>query len=451
MHNHRRVSTFTSAVLAALLLTLLSGCAAGSETAGPQATLVPTSAPPVETDPPPTSTAAPTDLPNTDTAVLPAQTVTPTTVFLPVILTPTSPPSFPPAGSLRWTQIIGGLNRPVGFVDPADGTGRFFILEQEGLIRTIQNGELLSEPFMDLRDRVGASASEQGLLGMDVEPGFAENGRFYLNYTDRNGDTVIARYTVRTDDPQFGDPASEQVLLRVDQPYANHNGGGVVFGPDGYLYLSLGDGGSGGDPQGNGQNPHTLLGTLLRIDVRGDGAYSIPPDNPFADGANGRQEVWAWGLRNPWRFSFDRVTGDLFIADVGQSAWEEINFYPAGSPPGPNFGWNYYEGNAAYAGSPPAGLDLVFPVWVYGRDLGCSVTGGYVYRGTEIPALNGVYVYSDYCNGNTMGLLQNESGEWQAQVLVQFSARVSAFGQDAAGELYVLDHSGGALYKLVSQ
>ncbi|HZW02348.1 MAG TPA: PQQ-dependent sugar dehydrogenase, partial [Anaerolineaceae bacterium] len=204
-------------------------------------------------------------------------------------------------------------------------------------------------------------------------------------------------------------------------------------------------------PEGNAQNTQVLLGKILRIDVSGEGAYTIPPDNPFAGGGNGRPEIWAWGLRNPWRFSFDQATGDLYIADVGQNSWEEVNFVPAGSLGGENYGWDYYEGTAPYEGTPPEGLALVFPVDTYGRDRGCSVTGGYVYRGQRIQALNGVYLYSDYCLGQTWGLLRNGSGEWESQLLVELDARVSAFGQDAAGEIYVLDHGRGVLYRLESQ
>ncbi len=321
------------------------------------------------------------------------------------------------------------------------------VLEQPGTIRLIEGGALQSDPFLDIHDRVGSQGNEQGLLGIALHPNFAENGFFYVNYTDTNGDTVIARYQVTKEAPNRVDPNSEKVLLQVDQPYQNHNGGSMVFGPDGKLYMGLGDGGSGGDPHGNGQSTNTLLGKLLRVDVDGGDPYAIPADNSFANG-NGKPEIWALGLRNPWRFSFDRLTGDLYIADVGQNAWEEIDFYPAGSPGGANFGWNYREGAHEFSGTPPSGANLIDPVAEYGHAEGCSVTGGYVYRGEALPEFRGVYLYSDYCSGRVWGLLKAADGSWQTKVLFETGFNVSSFGQDLQGEVYLIDQSSGSVYQL---
>jgi glucose/arabinose dehydrogenase len=277
---------------------------------------------------------------------------------------------------------------------------------------------------------VGSQGNEQGLLGLAFHPDYEENGFFYIDYTDLNGDTIIARYSVSGDANQ-ADAGSDTILLQVNQPYANHNGGQIEFGPDGYLYIGLGDGGSGGDPQGNGQNPDTLLGTIVRLEVDG-----------------GQPEVWQYGLRNPWRFSFDRQTGDLYIGDVGQNIWEEINFLPAGQS-GANFGWNFFEGNHAYEGSPPDGLELVFPVAEYAHEGSCSVTGGYVYRGAELPDWNGVYVYGDFCSGEIWGLVQSGDGEWQNQLLYNLNQLITSFGQDEAGEIYLVGRAGG-VFKLVA-
>ncbi|HJW89549.1 MAG TPA: PQQ-dependent sugar dehydrogenase [Anaerolineales bacterium] len=288
---------------------------------------------------------------------------------------------------------------------------------------------------------------ERGLLGLAFHPRYAENGLFYVNYTDLNGNTVIARFQVLAD-PQRADPGSEMRLLGVDQPFPNHNGGGLAFGSDGYLYLGLGDGGSGGDPLDNGQNTQTLLGKLLRIRVDGGEPYALPPDNPFINGG-GAPEIWAYGLRNPWRFSFDRLTGDLYIADVGQGMWEEVNYLPAGSPGGTNFGWDYREGAHPFTdASPPSRVELIDPVVEYDHSQGCSITGGYVYRGDRLPEWRGVYLYGDYCTGLVWGLLLGPDGGWQNALLFETLARISSFGEDQSGELYLVDRS-GAIKQLV--
>lgn len=349
-----------------------------------------------------------------------------------------------PAG-FAWQFVTVGLTQPVDIQSAGDGSGRLFLVEQPGRIRILRDGQLLGQPFLDITDRVGSRGSEQGLLGLAFHPRYAENGYFFVNYTDRRGDTVIARFRVSSD-PHRADPASEVRLLQVAQPYANHNGGGLAFGPDGYLYIGLGDGGSAGDPKDNGQNPNALLGKLLRLDVDRGNPYAIPADNPFAAGG-GAPEVWALGLRNPWRFAFDLRTGDLYIGDVGQNAWEEIDFLPAGAPGGANFGWRYREGAHPYKGQPPAGLTLVEPVAEYPHDGACSVTGGVVYRGGELPEFHGVYLYGDFCRGQVWGLLQTDAG-WQSALLFQTGFNISTFGQDERGEVYLANYGQGAVYRL---
>ena len=423
-------------ILFPLLLTLaLSACESAETEPTPLPTLAYTgTAPPTEpaisNTPVPTQTAAPspTALPLTDT---PAPEPTPA---------PANPASFPDPNRYEWRAFATGLSSPVGLANAGDGSGWLFVLEQAGVVRIIQEGEILGEPFLDISTQVSC-CGERGLLGLAFHPNYAENGLFYVNYTDLNGDTSISRFRA-SEDPNRADPASEVRLLRVAQPFRNHNGGVVEFGPDGYLYLGLGDGGSGGDPMNNGQNTGVLLGKILRLDVDGGEPYAIPPDNPFA-GGGGAPEVWAYGLRNPWRLAFDRQTGDLYIADVGQNVWEEVNFWPAGSPGGANFGWNYLEGSHPYLpGASPEGLELVNPVAEYDHSQGCSVTGGVVYRGAELPEWQGIYLYGDYCYGLIWGLFQAEDGTWQNRLLFETRASIASFGEDEAGEVYFADRQG---------
>ena len=356
--------------------------------------------------------------------------------------------AFPNPENYRWQQIVDGLEQPVGVAFPDDGSGRMFIIEQRGKIRIFQDGQLLPEPFLDLSERV-LNGAELGLLGLAFHPDFAENGVFFINFTAQDHYSYVARFRVSADDPNRADMASETTVLRVKQPYQNHNGGHLAFGPDGYLYIGFGDGGSAGDPEGNAQNLSTFLGKMLRIDVDGGDPYAIPPDNPFASGGEGLPEIWAWGLRNPWKYSFDRLTGDLYIADVGQNQWEEIHFYPVGSPPGANFGWDFWEGLHPFEGTPPAGTEFVFPIWEYDHSQGCSVTGGFVYRGS-FPEWQGIYLYGDYCTGYVWGLLRDAAGIWQNTQLYQTGMNIAAFGEDAQGELYLVNYR-GEVYKLVSR
>lgn len=315
----------------------------------------------------------------------------------------------------------------------------------------VEGGHVREAPFLDITDRVGNRGNEQGLLGLAFHPGFARMPYVYVNYTDRGGNTVIARYSAQGNS---ADPASERVLLRIRQPFANHNGGEMTFGPDGYLYIGLGDGGSQGDPLGNAQNTRVLLGKILRIDVDSGAAYGIPPGNPYAGSpanAGGLPEVWAYGLRNPWRFSFDKGSGDLYIADVGQNDWEEVDFVPAGAFGGANFGWNYFEGNHPYAGVPNAATHLIGPIAEYRHaDGGCAIIGGYVYRG-ELPTWRGIYLFGDNCSGKIWGLIGAGASAPgltpQVKLLFETGATISSFGQDQAGEVYLADLS-GSIYRL---
>lgn len=343
---------------------------------------------------------------------------------------------FPAPTLYTWERVVSGLQRPVDIQNAGDGSGRLFVIEKAGRIRILQAGQIRAQPFLDIHERVGSEGNEQGLLGLAFHPRYAENGFFYVNYTNTDGNTIIARYQV-ANDPNLADPASERVLLQIEQPFRNHNGGALVFGPDGYLYAGLGDGGSSGDPFGNAQNLDSLLGKILRLDVDSADPYAIPPEN--ASGS----EVWAYGLRNPWRIAIDHATGNVYIADVGQDQWEEIDFVPAGATGPLNFGWDYREGKHYFRGLPPPGLELIPPVTEYGHDQGCSVTGGVVYRGS-MPEWQGIYLYADYCRGTIWGLL-NADGQWQTQALFEAGLTVTTFGQDEAGEVYLASDSGEIL------
>jgi glucose/arabinose dehydrogenase len=342
----------------------------------------------------------------------------------------------------HWAPFASGFSQPLDLQNAGDA--RLFVVERRGMIKVIDAGETLTQPFLDIQRFVNANATEQGLLGLAFHPSFADNGRFFVNYTDRSGNTVMARFNVSSE-PNVADIDSLRVILRIAQPYRNHNGGGMAFGPDGYLYIGVGDGGSADDPEGNGQKLDTHLGKLLRIDVDSADPYAIPPGNPFT-GAEEQPEVWAYGLRNPWRFSFDRSTGDLYIGDVGQNQWEEIDFLPAGSPAGANFGWNIREGAHPFAGDVIEGL--IDPVAEYGHGEGCSVTGGVVVHDPTLPAWDGVFLYGDYCTGLVWGLAGDPTGGWLSEILFSTSYRISSFGDDQDGRVYLVDYEDGAIYRL---
>lgn len=341
------------------------------------------------------------------------------------------------------------VNAPQPVAMAHAGDERLFIADQVGRILIYNRTELLAVPFLDIESKV-LSGGERGLLGVAFHPDYINNGFFYVNYTDRpGGHTVVERYRVSSNDPDRADPNSGFKLITINQPFPNHNGGQIMFGPDGYLYIGMGDGGSGGDPQNNGQRLNSLLGKILRIDVDNGTPYGIPPDNPFRAMLSGNPEIWSYGLRNPWRFTFDRSTGDMFIADVGQNAWEEISFQPASSVGGENYGWRFMEGNHCYNPSTNCNTtNLVRPILEYSHAGGnCSVTGGYRYRGARYPALRGVYIYGDLCSGRIWGATQGSSGAWETQILLVTSIAISTFGEDVNGELYVADHV-GAIYHL---
>lgn len=365
--------------------------------------------------------------------------------------------------TVELVQVAGGLIDPINAASANDGSGRLFVLERIGNIRIIQDGELLEEPFLDISDAMKIDFLEQGLLGLAFHPDYENNGRFFVYYSDyqTNGDHFLVEYGVSQDDPNKADPESAKVLLTIEDPYVNHNGGTMHFGPDGYLYMAIGDGGLAGDPYDNAQDTEELLGNILRLDVDVEGQpYGIPEENPFAPGgvqvssvANeaaqdgsyspaAEPEIYAWGLRNPWQFSFDQETGDMYIADVGQVAWEEINFVPANQVAGggQNFGWDIMEASHCY---PPdegeaCGSFGVLPVAEYGHgDPGCSITGIGVYRGETSPDLDGIYFASDFCSGKVWGLAQDDAGAWQFEELLDTELLVTGAGQSEDGELYV--------------
>ncbi|MCL4793758.1 MAG: PQQ-dependent sugar dehydrogenase [Bryobacteraceae bacterium] len=339
---------------------------------------------------------------------------------------------------LRPVLVAGGFDRPVDIQSPRDGTWRLFIVEQTGRIKVMENLEVRPEPFLDLRSKV-ISGGERGLLGLAFPPNFKEKRHFYVNYTEGRGApdlrTVVARYRVSASDPNRADPESEERILVIDQPFDNHNAGQLAFGPDGYLYIGTGDGGSGGDPLRAGQNPLTLLGKMLRIDVEsGVTPYTIPPDNPFVGNPAVLDAIWSLGLRNPWRYSFDRHTGDLYIADVGQNRREEINFEPTGSPGGVNYGWAIVEGTTCFV--PGCNLAaFTAPVFDYTQNGPQSVTGGYVYRGWAHDEWQGTYFFGDFTSGRFWGL-RREGSQWSAQELLRLAGwNISAFGEDEDGEI----------------
>ena len=375
---------------------------------------------------------------------------------------------------LSFEVVAATLNRPVAITHAADGSGRIFIVEQAGTIRIFQEGKLRPAPFLDIHEQVKC-CGEEGLLGLAFPPGYADKGYFYVYYTRLDGNNQVSRF-YSSPEPDLADPHREEEVLFFPHPtYANHNGGQLAFGPDGYLYIGTGDGGGGGDPFNNAQDPGSLLGKILRIDVETmgpppidlenpiflpminhgaglvPGTYLVPPGNPFRNDPGALPEIWASGLRNPWRFSFDSQTGDLYIADVGQAALEEVNFQPASSSGGENYGWNILEGDRCLSPSsgcvPPPNYQP--PVAVYEHSLGCSVTGGEVYRGSAYPSLEGIYLYGDYCTGRIWGLVR-EGSLWQDHELADTSYRISTFGSDEQGNLYLADLASGQIFKIIA-
>jgi glucose/arabinose dehydrogenase len=361
----------------------------------------------------------------------------------------------PAATPIRAVEVATGLAGPL-FVTHAPGdTSRLFILERSGRIKILRSGTVLTRPFLNVSSLITSSSGEQGLLGMAFDPHYATNGYFFLNFTNTLGNTVITRFQVSAD-PDSAVFTSRHDYLTINQPYSNHNGGMLAFGPnDGFLYVGMGDGGSGGDPENRAQNPDSLLGKILRLDVSGD-TLIMPPSNPFFNSTGNRPAIWALGVRNPWRWSFDRGTGDLYIADVGQSTYEEINFQPAGSGGGQNYGWRRKEGLVCYdpAVNCAVGLTLTDPIYQYAHiSSRCSITGGYVYRGCAIPDLQGTYFFADFCTGEIWSFRYDGSG------ILNFQSRntelgitgggISSFGEDAQGELYIVNLNAGKIYKIV--
>lgn len=356
--------------------------------------------------------------------------------------------------------VASGLVNPVLVTfAPGDST-RIFILEQPGRIRIVRNDTLLATSFLDIDSIVGSSGSEQGLLGLAFHPNYQSNGLFYVNFTNNSGTTLIAGFSV-TGDPNIADQNSRSNVMSISQPFANHNGGMIAFGPDdGYLYIAMGDGGSGGDPGNRAQNPLNILGKMLRIDIDGGSPYAVPPSNPFVGNGSYLPEIWALGLRNPWRFSFDRVTGDLWTADVGQGIYEEIDFQDGSSTGGENYGWRFKEGDSCY--NPPDMCDtligLTDPVTFYthgGSPFRCSITGGYVYRGCAMPDMHGRYFYGDYCSGQIWsfrydGVSISDSAQHTSD-LAAGSIGISSFGEDYFGELYICSHGNGRVLKIIPQ
>jgi glucose/arabinose dehydrogenase len=352
----------------------------------------------------------------------------------------TGPSPLPGDFTIQLIEVASGLSSPLYLTSPANDS-RLFVVEQAGRIRIIKNGQVLAQPFLDIVSRV-SSGGERGLLSVAFHPSYAANGFFYVNFTDLAGDTRVERFNVSSN-PDVGDASSSKLILGVTQPFANHNGGLNLFGPDGMLYIGLGDGGSSGDPQGNGQRTNTLLGKILRIDVDNGDPYSIPSGNPFANQSGARPEIWAYGLRNPWRFSFDRTAGLLFVADVGQGSLEEIDVVPT-TRAGVNYGWNIMEGSSCFGSGSCSTAGLEPPVIEYNHSGGaCSVTGGYAYRGSAIPELAGHYFYSDYCAGFLRSFLySNGAATDQRTWDVGTIGSVTSFGEDAAGEMYIVVQQG---------
>lgn len=416
-----------------LLMVLMGSLLAACGTP-PEPPAVPTGSPPVSATPAPTASASPT--------------VAPTATRAPSPPDPTPPPVADDPPPLGLELVASGFAAPTNVVGLPDGA--LLVTERSGRILAVDPSDGAVGMVADLSDRVTpdtTGSDERGLLGLALHPGWPEIGRSFIHYTDRSGTTTLSELAgAVVDDVPRLDLGSEAILLRVAQPYRNHNGGQLVFGPDGMLWMGLGDGGGGGDPHGTGQDPSDLLGSILRLDVEASGTARPPADAPFA-GGGGAPEVHLYGLRNPWRFSFDRLTGELWIADVGQNAFEEVNRLDPVADAGGNLGWNAMEASHCYAEPECSSEGLILPVSEYGRELGCSITGGYVYRGSAIEGLGGWYLFGDYCSGTIFGIPSDTDALTPPRALLATDAAISAFGEDAAGELYVVD-LGGTIYRI---
>ena len=343
-------------------------------------------------------------------------------------------------------QIASGLDAPIGLANAGDS--RMFIVQQRGQIVIWDGNQVLPTPFLDVRSIVSC-CGERGLLDVVFHPHYADNGLFFVYYTDQSGNLNLVRYTVRSDNPNLADPGSATPILKVAHPnFDNHNGGNLVFGPDGYLYIGLGDGGSGGDPNNNAQNLSRALGKILRLDVDHGLPYTIPPDNPFRNRQDALPEIWDYGLRNPWRFTFDRETGDMLIGDVGQDRYEEVDFEPASSIGGVDYGWRKMEGFHCFKPSNCTPGQSQLPILEYDHSASnCSITGGYRYRGSRYPNMSGIYFYADYCTGRIWGASEDD-GQWSTKLFLTTGFNIAAFGEDQTGELYLANQK-GSVYRLI--
>tara|TARA_R110000737_G_scaffold275855_1_gene282743 strand:- start:888 stop:2303 length:1416 start_codon:yes stop_codon:yes gene_type:complete len=352
-------------------------------------------------------------------------------------------------------QYVTGLSHPTDITNAGDD--RLFVVERRGKVKIIdKDGNVLPTPFIDIDDMVSNASGqdERGMLGIAFHPDFANNGYFFLNHTDNDGHTNVARYQVDPSNPNLADPNTRELIIKIDQPTWNHNGGAIKFGPDGYLYIGMGDGGFGNDPQNYGQNKQSLLGKMLRLDVDNGLPYTIPVDNPFVGDDTTLDEIWAIGMRNPWRFSFDKTTGDLWIGDVGQGQIEEVDYEPAGDAGGRNYGWRCYEGtdftnNSSMANCNENYVDPVYEIPHQGFSGPCSITGGYMYRGTKYTDLIGHYLCTDYCSGEFFTISSDGSGGWEGKEVATLNAGISTFGEDINGELYVATLSAGRIYRVL--
>jgi glucose/arabinose dehydrogenase len=372
-------------------------------------------------------------------------------VSIAALLATSSPGPVAAAPSATLVEVESGFSEPVLVTHAGDGSGRLFVVEQDGLIKVIKNGNTLATPFLNISGKL-SQGGERGLLGLAFHPSYETNRRLYVYYTRGDGDLVVEEYRADPGNPDRALASSARRILRINHPLSNHNGGHLAFGRGGYLYIGTGDGGGSGDQDNNGQRRDTLLGKLLRIDINGTSgskAYRIPSSNPLV-GRPGKNEIWSWGLRNPWRWSFDRANGNLWIGDVGQSRWEEVDrsTRTSGAGKGKNFGWRVMEGNHCYR--PASGCNKsgkVKPLAEYSHTVGCSITGGYVYRGSQVASLRGHYVFGDYCSGRIWTLPSGASRPADERLLMNTGHTISSFGEDQAGELYLVDRPGGTIYR----